>query len=200
MICDKLDYQTCCDIYLETRRADKRTISDLRYVDGWKNHCCCCWSSYIWRGWKSTRDDWSPLYCVTAGVMLSEGNVTCSLAQAHQQPPAATRHQAHADLFSPAELGYCPVSSVQCTVALFVKRQINIYQHNYIIHLFICLSFIYTNKPDTENVRYMTGLLHEGIFHVQDLLQPAICESLPWAYVMCNWAQILICQRHWPRE
>ena len=43
---------------------------------------------------------------------------------------------------------------------------------------------------------YMTGLLHEGIFHVRDLLQPAIFESLPWAYVMCNWAQILICQRH----
>ena len=42
----------------------------------------------------------------------------------------------------------------------------------------------------------MTWLLHEGIFHVRDLLQPAIFESLPWAYVMCNWAQILICQRH----
>ena len=32
----------------------------------------------------------------------------------------------------------------------------------------------------------MTGLLHEGIFNVQDLLQPAIFGSLPWAYVMCN--------------
>ena len=64
--------------------------------------------------------------------------------------PAATSHQAHADLFSPAELGYCPVSSVQCTVALFVKRQINIYHHNYIIHLFI---FYLHKHPDTENVR-----------------------------------------------
>ena len=34
----------------------------------------------------------------------------------------------------------------------------------------------------------MTRLLHEGIFHVGDLLQPAIFESSPWAYVMCNWA------------
>ena len=47
---------------------------------------------------------------------------------------------------------------------------------------------------------HMTGLLHEGIFHVQDLLQPAIFESSPWAYVMCNWAQILIRLRHWPTE
>ena len=47
---------------------------------------------------------------------------------------------------------------------------------------------------------YMTGLLHEGKFHVRDLLEPAIFDSLPWAYVMCNWAQILIGDRHWPRE
>ena len=33
---------------------------------------------------------------------------------------------------------------------------------------------------------YMTGLLHEGIFHVGGLIKPAIFGSLPWAYVMCN--------------
>ena len=49
-------------------------------------------------------------------------------------------------------------------------------------------------------IRYMTGLLHEGKFHVGDLLKPAIFDSLPWAYVMCNWAQILLHRRHWPRE
>ena len=43
---------------------------------------------------------------------------------------------------------------------------------------------------------YMTGLLHEGNFHVRDLLEPAIFGSLPWAYVMCNWAQILLHRRH----
>ena len=43
---------------------------------------------------------------------------------------------------------------------------------------------------------HMTGLLHEGKFHVGDLLEPAIFDSLPWAYVMCNWAQILIGDRH----
>ena len=43
---------------------------------------------------------------------------------------------------------------------------------------------------------YMTGLLHEGKFHVGDLLEPAIFDSLPWAYVMCNWAQILLHRRH----
>ena len=37
---------------------------------------------------------------------------------------------------------------------------------------------------------YMTGLLHEGKSHVGDLLEPAIFDSLPWAYVMCNCAQI----------
>ena len=43
---------------------------------------------------------------------------------------------------------------------------------------------------------YLTGLLHEGKFHVRDLLEPAIFDSLPWAYVMCNWAQILLHRRH----
>ena len=43
---------------------------------------------------------------------------------------------------------------------------------------------------------YMTGLLHEGKFHVRDLLEPAIFGSLHWAYVMCNWAQILLHMRH----
>ena len=33
---------------------------------------------------------------------------------------------------------------------------------------------------------YMTGLLHEGIFHVGGLIKPAIFGSSPWAYVMCN--------------
>ena len=41
----------------------------------------------------------------------------------------------------------------------------------------------------------MTGLLHEGTFHVGGLIKPAIFDSLPWAYVMCNWAQILIGDR-----
>ena len=35
---------------------------------------------------------------------------------------------------------------------------------------------------------HMTGLLPEGIFHVEGLLQPAFFGSSPWAYVMCNWA------------
>ena len=48
--------------------------------------------------------------------------------------------------------------------------------------------------------QHMTGLLHEGIFHVRGLIKPVIFGSLPWAYVMCNWAQILICQRHWPSQ
>ena len=47
---------------------------------------------------------------------------------------------------------------------------------------------------------HMTGLLHEGIFNVQGLIKPANFEGSPWAYVMCNWAQILICWRHWPTE
>ena len=59
-------------------------------------------------------------------------------------------------------------------------------------HLFFSFLFV--------SFQYMTGLLHEGIFHVQGLIQPAICESSPWAYVMCNWDQILICQRHWPSQ
>ena len=46
----------------------------------------------------------------------------------------------------------------------------------------------------------MTGLLHEGIFYVQGLIKPANFEGSPWAYVMCNWAQILICWRHWSTE
>ena len=43
---------------------------------------------------------------------------------------------------------------------------------------------------------HMTGLLHEGIFHVGGVLKPTIFESLPRASMMCNWAQILICWRH----
>ena len=43
---------------------------------------------------------------------------------------------------------------------------------------------------------HMTGLLHEGIFHVQGLCEPAIFGISPWAYVMRNWAQILIHGRH----
>ena len=42
---------------------------------------------------------------------------------------------------------------------------------------------------------YMTGLLHEGIFYVGGLIKPAIFGSSPWAYVMCKWAEILICGR-----
>ena len=45
-------------------------------------------------------------------------------------------------------------------------------------------------------MEYMTGLLHEDIFNVGGLIKPAIFGSLPWAYVMCNWAQILIYGRH----
>ena len=59
---------------------------------------------------------------------------------------------------------------------------------------------IYFNLPRITDTVHMTGLLHEGIFHVQGLIKPAIFDSLPWAYVMCNWAQILIGDRHWPRE
>ena len=45
-------------------------------------------------------------------------------------------------------------------------------------------------------VVHMTELLHEGKFHVRDLLKLAIFGSLPWDYVMCKCAQILICWRH----
>ena len=51
------------------------------------------------------------------------------------------------------------------------------------------ISFVMNENKQTKlqfTTLHMTGLLHEGIFHVQDLLQPAICESSPWAYVMCN--------------
>ena len=56
-----------------------------------------------------------------------------------------------------------------------------------------------TNKSCLGTL-YMTGLLHEGKFHVRNLLEPAIFDSLPWAYVMCNWAQILLHMRHWPSQ
>ena len=46
----------------------------------------------------------------------------------------------------------------------------------------------------------MTGLLHEGIFHVEGVIKPANFDSLPWAYMMCKYAQILIGERHWPTE
>ena len=46
----------------------------------------------------------------------------------------------------------------------------------------------------------MTGLLHEGIFHVEGVIKPANFDSLPWAYMMCKCAQILIGERHWPTE
>ena len=52
-------------------------------------------------------------------------------------------------------------------------------------------STIYQIQP-----KYMTGLLHD----VRGLIKPAIFGSLPWASVMCNWAEILICGRHWPRD
>ena len=65
------------------------------------------------------------------------------------------------------------------------------------------LAFIGANRysggwawNDGNPWQYMTGLLHEGKFHVRDLLEPAIFGSLPWAYVMCNWAQILLHWRH----
>jgi hypothetical protein len=48
----------------------------------------------------------------------------------------------------------------------------------------------------TLHIKSTTGLLHEGIFHVGGLIKPAIFDSLPWAYVMCNWAQILVWWRH----
>ena len=51
-----------------------------------------------------------------------------------------------------------------------------------------------------EILGYMTWLLHEGIFHVEGVLKPAIFESLPWAYMMCKCAQILIGERHWLTE
>ena len=44
--------------------------------------------------------------------------------------------------------------------------------------------------------QYITGELHEGKFHVGDLLEPAIFDSFPWAYVMCNWAQISLHRRN----
>ena len=46
----------------------------------------------------------------------------------------------------------------------------------------------------------MTGLLHEGIFHIEGVIKPANFDSLPWAYMMCKCAQILIGERHWLTE
>ena len=42
----------------------------------------------------------------------------------------------------------------------------------------------------------MTGLLHEGSFHVQGLTKSVTFGSLHKAYITCNWAEILICYRH----
>ena len=47
-----------------------------------------------------------------------------------------------------------------------------------------------------KRFQYMTVLLHEGIFHVEGVLKPAIFGGMPRAHMMCNWAQILICWRH----
>ena len=58
-------------------------------------------------------------------------------------------------------------------------------------------SFNGPNIPLIMHPPHMTGLLHEGIFDVQGLIQPAIFGSLPWAYMMCNQAQILKCWRHY---
>ena len=48
--------------------------------------------------------------------------------------------------------------------------------------------------------KHMTGLLHEGIFHVQGLTKSVTFGSLHRAYITCNWAEILICWRHWPKQ
>ena len=55
-----------------------------------------------------------------------------------------------------------------------------------------------SHKPRASYQRWLVrgDLEHEIKFHVRDLLEPAIFDSLPWAYVMCNWAQILIGDRH----
>ena len=66
-------------------------------------------------------------------------------------------------------------------------------------HQFKVVIWIIINRLRSCNInilKYMTGLLHEGKFHVRDLLEPAIFGSLPWAYVMCNRAQILLHRRH----
>ena len=65
------------------------------------------------------------------------------------------------------------------------------------VESFIYLLMLVTAKTYDS---YMAGLLHEGKFNVRDLLEPAIFDSLPWAYVMCNWAQILIGDRHWSSQ
>ena len=66
--------------------------------------------------------------------------------------------------------------------------------HHLSITLWQLWTLIDLDMPD------MTWLLHEGIFHVGGLCDPSIFGSSPWGYVMCNWAHILICWRHWPRE
>ena len=89
-------------------------------------------------------------------------------------------------LFCPIKLLLSPVvrggGADTCTGAGGEMRKTITYQILHLIHV------------------HMTGLLHEGIFYVQDLLQPAIFDSSPWAYVMCNWAEILICGRDWPSQ
>ena len=64
------------------------------------------------------------------------------------------------------------------------------------------LNFTNKGKPSKhyKRIPHMTGLLHEGIFHVEGVLKPAIFGGMPRAHMMCNWAQILICWRHWPTE
>ena len=46
----------------------------------------------------------------------------------------------------------------------------------------------------------MTWLLHEGIFHVEGVLKPAIFESLPWAYMRCKCPQILMVRDTGPQS
>ena len=74
-------------------------------------------------------------------------------------------------------------------ITSLTKEKIKLFLKKIIVYLF-------SLELHGTNCMYMTGLLHEGIFNVQDLLQPAIFGSSPWAYVMCNWAQILIRLRH----
>ena len=69
----------------------------------------------------------------------------------------------------------------QSSLAIRLNISISVPLSSEIICNLICLNLLY--------IVYMTGLLHEGIFHVRGLIKPVIFGSL-------HWAEILICGRH----
>ena len=65
----------------------------------------------------------------------------------------------------------------------FADTQLALFVFNCVNCVKIILETIYVK---IMSLTYMTWLLHEGIFHVEGVLKPAIFRGLPRAYVMCN--------------